>query len=204
MRQFGYFGPMPMQRPVGYAMPMPPRGRSVGNWPPAYVGAAPGQFWLPPVHPAAMGGGLLGSIPGAGPAGAQIQSNPSPDTIGQYPMGLGPTVISPTATAGVAGPVITVTTRVQVKYFTITRFTVIDSTAAPAANFTIQAFFVGQKNVMLNANSIPGGAFTQTATDTLLSFVTAVAGQDIVVEISNLCTASQTFQGILIGRAVGA
>lgn len=200
MRHVGYFSrsPVPMR-----AMQPVARGRSVGAWPPAYVGAAPGVMMLPPHMLGLAGGGLLGTIPGAGPSGAQIANNPSPDTIGQYPMGLGPTAISPTSVAGTAGPVIAVTTRIQVKYFTITRFVVIDSTAAPAANFSIQSFFIGQKSVLMNANSIPGGAFTQTATDTLLSFVTGVAGQDIVVEVSNLSTASQTFQGILIGRAVG-
>lgn len=189
MRRIGYF----TRPPVPAA-----RQRSVGAWPPAYVGAG-GMMLAPSLY----NPGLLGSVPGAGPAGAQVQSNPNGDTIGQYPMGLGPTTISPTATAGTAGPVIAVTTRIQVKYFTITRFVVIDSTTAPAANMSIQSFFIGQKSVLLNANSVPGGAFTQTATDTLLSFVTGVAGQDIVVEVSNLSTASQTFQGILIGRAVG-
>lgn len=188
MRHIGYF----TRPPVAPVL----RQRSVGAWPPAYVGAA-----MPMMVPQYQG--LLGSVPGAGPGGAQVNPNNNADTIGQYPMGLGPQLISPTSSAGNPGPVAEVTTRVQVKYFTTTRLVIIDSTAAPAANFTIESLFVGQKSVLLNANSVPGGAFTQTATDTLLSFVTAVAGQDIVLGIANLCTASLTFQGLLIGRAVG-
>jgi hypothetical protein len=194
--------------------------RSVGMWPPALVGAWPpaaivGTRGYPGGYPgyahlvgqqAALAAvapqydmqPLIGSVPGGNPAGPAVVANGGPSTIGQYPIGFGPQLISK------SGANTNVVSRNQVQYFQPTRFTVIDSLASPAANFSINDLKNGQKSQLINSNPIPAAAFIQTATDTLVSFTTAVAGQDLVVEVSNLDPAADhTFQAMYTGRAVG-
>lgn len=192
-------------RMVGYG----PQALVGALGPAALVGAAyAGGFGMHPAvaaHLAGMGLGmapaqpaLVGGWPGS--SGDPRVQAPAPSSViaGQFPIGFGPQIIPK------SGANTVVTTRNQVDLFQPVRLTVIDSAANPAANFSINDLKNGNKSQLINTNPIPAAAFTQTATDSLLTLTAVKGGIDLSIEVSNLdAAADHTFQALYYGRAIG-